>query len=254
VDRREVYHSLCPLPYLSPVPKLDDPQTVSRQQENERAYRLLIAEGLLSVLLPTEDLENPCLTSLVGQILAESIIGNIIANKASEPWMIWEGLSILVGSQKNQAARRDEAPLPQSRRRQPTNGSLKKPTPPPRGISLTLQQLIISILQCLFVAFAFIRSLVTILASSSSYPRRTARNSAYNGVSTSLNNGDSTRSFDSGQPVRVAIIDFKLWPCIFNLIELEIRMPWLYGALSLLQLGLSNGPGHICQYDGMIDR
>ncbi|KAI0016692.1 PXA domain-containing protein [Xylariomycetidae sp. FL0641] len=93
-NSRKIYHALCPLPPLSPVPKYGDKTSFEAQADNESAYRQLLVQGVLAVLLPTEDLENDCLTSLVGQILSEMIIGNLIVNKLSEPWLIWEMLII----------------------------------------------------------------------------------------------------------------------------------------------------------------
>ena len=71
----------------------DDASKALEQKENEAAYRQLLVHGVLAVLLPTEDLENSCLTALVGQIFSEMIIGNGIGGKASEPWLLWEGIT-----------------------------------------------------------------------------------------------------------------------------------------------------------------
>lgn len=76
------------------MPKPEDPTSASQQRENEAAYRQLLVQGVLAVLLPTEDLDNECLTALVGQILSELIIGNVVIGKLSQPWMIWECLII----------------------------------------------------------------------------------------------------------------------------------------------------------------
>ncbi|KAM3442988.1 hypothetical protein MY4824_000693 [Beauveria thailandica] len=73
VNPRQVYHALCPLPQLSPVPQKGDQSSFEEQQENESAYRQLLVQAVLAILLPTEDLENPCLTAIVGQIFSELI-------------------------------------------------------------------------------------------------------------------------------------------------------------------------------------
>ncbi|EDO04496.1 hypothetical protein SS1G_06979 [Sclerotinia sclerotiorum 1980 UF-70] len=95
VDPRQVYHSLWPFAPLSPVPLEGDPDTIKGQSNNEAAYRQLIINGLLAVLLPTEDLENDCLTSLVSQIFSEMILGNGIGGKACEPWLLWEAFATI---------------------------------------------------------------------------------------------------------------------------------------------------------------
>jgi hypothetical protein len=50
----------------------------------------LLAQNVLAVLLPTEDLQNDCLRALVEQILAEMVVGNIIGNRLCENWALWE--------------------------------------------------------------------------------------------------------------------------------------------------------------------
>ncbi|RYO81323.1 hypothetical protein DL766_006587 [Monosporascus sp. MC13-8B] len=165
----DIYHSLFPLPALSPVPRPDDSKSIRAQAENERTYRQLLAQGLLAILLPTEDLENPCLTALVGEILSELVIGNLIANKISEPWLIWEGLIIL------------------------TRHTKKSYDPP---TSLETQR----------------------------------------------------------GPVKVPIAEFYIWSCVANLLELDVRMPWLTGALSMGQWAATRGPGKLASLNGGLDR
>ncbi|KAK5048842.1 hypothetical protein LTR16_010999, partial [Cryomyces antarcticus] len=80
-DPRLTYHTLRPHPALSPNPVETDPATVLEQQQNEAAWRRLLVEGILAVLLPTEDLENGCLRTLVTEVLSEMVIGNGIAGK-----------------------------------------------------------------------------------------------------------------------------------------------------------------------------
>ncbi|KAK8146981.1 translational activator for mitochondrial COX1 [Beauveria asiatica] len=109
VNPRQVYHALCPLPQLSPVPQKGDQSSFEEQQENESAYRQLLVQAVLAILLPTEDLENPCLTAIVGQIFSELIVGNILAGKASQPWLLYESICIagrVLGEKKTRATQR----------------------------------------------------------------------------------------------------------------------------------------------------
>jgi PXA domain-containing protein len=87
---RKAYHALHPHPALDPVPDPSDASSVSEQESNEQAWRQLLAQNVLAVLLPTEDLQNDCLKALVEQILAEMIVGNIIGNRLCENWAVWE--------------------------------------------------------------------------------------------------------------------------------------------------------------------
>ncbi|XP_044724281.1 PXA domain-containing protein [Hirsutella rhossiliensis] len=95
IDPHQAYHSLWPLPLLSPVPDPGDAVTAAEQRENEAAYRQLLVQAVLAVLLPTEDLENPCLTALVGQIFSELIIAGVLVNKAAQPWLVFEAFTVL---------------------------------------------------------------------------------------------------------------------------------------------------------------
>ncbi|KAK8213565.1 hypothetical protein M8818_002867 [Zalaria obscura] len=85
---RELYHTIHPHPALSPVPT--DDIASAEQLENEAAWRQLLIQGVLALILPPEHLENPCLRVLVGEIFSELILGNGICGKACEGWLIWE--------------------------------------------------------------------------------------------------------------------------------------------------------------------
>ncbi|RDA83013.1 hypothetical protein CP532_4388 [Ophiocordyceps camponoti-leonardi (nom. inval.)] len=92
IDLHQAYHALCPFPPLD-----------ADQRESEADYRQLLVYAVLAVLLPTEDLENPCLTALVGQIFSELVIGNLIIGKAAQPWLILEGICILAHNQEKKS-------------------------------------------------------------------------------------------------------------------------------------------------------
>ncbi|MCJ1307144.1 hypothetical protein MMC25_000790 [Agyrium rufum] len=99
-DARLLYHTLVPHPALSPVPTDTDPSSIEDQSQNETAYRQLLVQGVLAVLLPTEDLGNACLRTLVADIFGEMILGNGVGGKACEGWLIWEGIANVAGIAK----------------------------------------------------------------------------------------------------------------------------------------------------------
>ncbi|OIW34087.1 PXA domain-containing protein, partial [Coniochaeta ligniaria NRRL 30616] len=229
-DAREIYHSIWPLPALSPVPKTDAPSAITEQAENEAAYRQLLVQGVLALLLPTEDLENDCLTALVGQIFSELIIGNVVANRLAEPWLIWEGLIILSGLIR----RRADDPSAQSSTRSSTN---IQPTSAKRSFSI--HGLFLTLLQWCFLAANLIRFTVTAVVSSRSIPPRI----------------HPAGLLDThAEPVKVPVLAFRIWPASSNLIEMNLRMPWLGGTLSFLQWIAMTGPGQIADVDGVLDR
>ncbi|ROW12055.1 hypothetical protein VMCG_00763 [Cytospora schulzeri] len=217
VDPREIYHSLCPLPHLSPIPKLEKPETIAEQAENEVAYRQLLVQGVLAVLLPTEDLKNQCLTSLVGQIFSEIIIGGVVAKKLSEPWMLWTGLTILADVMQ--------------RGKTDTSG-------PP-----------------------FVRVFASTLATCRTLPSRGQTAPAQKDGSTRHN--DEVPATNTSPPysvelpkevVKTPVVAYGIWPTVSNLLEMDKRMPWLCGSLSMVQWLAIAGPGRVAGFDGVIDR
>jgi hypothetical protein len=56
------------------------------------------------------------------------------------------------------------------------------------------------------------------------------------------------------QPSKRPIIKMKLWSCVSSLFDLDFRMPWLYGTISMLQWGALAGPGKLGNTDGMLDK
>jgi len=224
------------------------PETIAEQRENERVYRQLLAEGALAILLPTEDLQNPCLTSLVSQILSELVIGNIIANKASQPWLLYEGLSILAKI------------IQEERRAKPAGKADAKLVMRNQSGSAAagfVQSVLLSTLHWMFLIVAAIRFLITSLVLSSSLPSRRGRGPKGKRQLTSRSAKDTSPrriSLDETDVAKVPVVSFRIWTCASNLIEMERRMPWLGASLSLLQLGLLSGPGKIANVDGIMDR
>lgn len=249
VDSRAIYHALWPLPQLSPIPDLDKPDTIFEQAENEVAYRQLLVQGVLAVLLPTEDLENECLTSLVGEILSEMIIGGVVAKKVSEPWMIWTGLTILsdVLKRKQSDARASRI----ARGDSAGHGA--------RGLSIPW--LFWSLVHYLFAFTTFVRVFVMTLATSRTLPSRgrvlalskeelTRHNSASEGTKTSAYSSAES----SSEAPKTPILAFGIWSTVSNWLEMDKRMPWLCGNLSMAQWLAIAGPGRVAGFDGVVDR
>ncbi|KAI1393462.1 PXA domain-containing protein [Hypoxylon trugodes] len=255
---REIYHSLWPLPALSPVPKSGH-GGIQVQADNESAYRQLLVQGVLAVLLPTEDLENECLTTLVGQLFSELIIGNLVANKISEPWLIWEGLIILTRFVRTRSSSEGSGP-------ENTEPSIK--LGPGTGISpsitekhsLYIQQAFWSAIQWGFVIVNSIRFIIGTIMLSRTLPARCTPiltrkvNPSSHGDPEESHYHPPTNLEAHSQPVKVPIADFKIWSCVGNLLEIDARMPWMSGALSMAQWGALRGPGNLGGLDGMIDR
>lgn len=236
---------MCPLPYLSPIPKLGNPGATSKQAENEVAYRQLLVQGVLAVLLPTEDLENECLTSLVGQILSELIIGGVVVKKASEPWMIWAGLTILA----DVLGRKLNEPRALDRRRKRALGH--------GATGFSVSGLLWSLVHYVFAFTTMIRLLIMTVVRSRSLPRRhqvlLTKNDASH-FDTDFGASDNGHVHLPANASKTPILAFEIWPTISNLIGLDRRMPWLLGGLSMVQWLAIAGPGSVAGFNGIVDR
>ena len=237
---------------------------MQEQAENEAAYRQLLVQGVLAVLLPTEDLENDCLTALVGQIFSEMILGGGIGGKASEPWLLWEGITKI--------AEFIQAQLPKSKaqvRLDRSNSDLVNLVPP--GISgksgkswtigRSIQKTFWLALQYVFVAFTTVRYIIISIATSSSLPSRIAPTMKITGSGHSKDyieppGSTNTETTSKGRtpPSKQPILKMKIWSCVSTMLDLEARMPWLYATISMLQWGAIAGPGDLGKTDGIIDK
>ncbi|KAI2469219.1 PXA domain-containing protein [Annulohypoxylon bovei var. microspora] len=255
---REIYHSLWPLPALSPVPKSES-GSAQVQASNESEYRQLLVQGVLALLLPTEDLENECLTALVGQIFSELVIGNLVVNKLSEPWLIWEILIMLTRLVRTKGAIKTSASgdITPSINLKAGSGIVPSTT---SKTSVHIQEAFWSVIQWGFVIVNSIRLMISTLMLSRALPPRSTP-SFGRLAKPAFHDGDEEESYHPpaaletpSQPVKIPIADFKIWPCAGNLLEIDARMPWMSGALSMIQWGALRGPGNLAGFDGMIDR
>jgi len=261
---REIYHSLCPLPALSPVPRPGFPESSTEQAQNEGTYRQLLVQGVLAILLPTEDLENECLTALVGQIFSELIIGNNVANKLSELWLILEMLLVVTRMIERRKLAVDGENGPLGATAGADRATSKAQVQVPKAVgghkSFSVQTLLWSIVHWCFLAISFVRMIFTILKVSRSLPRR---------ASLDLHDHDDGASRDksglepvqsakvsktAAGPVKTPVLSFRCWPAISNLIEMDVRMPWLCGTLSMVRWITTVRPGRMAGVDGVIDR
>ena len=259
-DLHQIYHSLHPLPALSPVPRAGDQASIQAQADNESAYRQLLVHGVLAVLLPTEDLENECLTSLVGQLLSELVIGNLVAGKLSEPWLIWELLIMATRlvSKKNDSVHPDSVSNKTTSRDVSSTRAPAHESKPP----WSAHQAFWSMVNGIFLLVGIIRLAFSIGALSWSLPPRPnisiARAVPEISRDTQQKHPQSV-SHQAGigartQPEKIAVVDFQIWRCLGDIFEVEARMPWLLGTLSMMQWVALNAPGRVAAVDGTLDR
>jgi hypothetical protein len=262
-------------PALSPVPTDAVPSTYVEQRESESAWRQLIIQGVLAVLLPTDDLKNGCLRSLVAEIFAEMILGNGISGKACEGWLLWEAIGRIADILQTDHAQEEDPSsddgtadgelsrlerfglLPSQAEEQ--DGSTQQQVADGRrheSISMSVSGLFWSVIQYAFLACTALRAVILTIATSSSLPSRsltsgaTAIEESRQSHMLEAESQASTRLLAGKRP----IVSMRLWSCAAQFVELDIRMPWLTGFISMLHRGALSGPGRVGDTDGVLDR
>ena len=211
-------------------------------------------QSALAVLLPTEDLENACLRTLVADIVAESILGNAIGGKMCEGYFIWTSITKLVTMVKAQTkpkATGEEIEI-DTRSRLEKFGLLSErseatgpKTDSHRPVFAAVFWMLLQYGYMLFVALQFI---LQGLIAASSLSSRSASESNTKVSSPSL--GKSSKPLGPIRP----LLSYRILSLISVILDLPIRMPWLSGSLSLLQYRLVTGPFKLGATDGILDK
>ncbi|KAL3461525.1 PXA domain-containing protein [Aspergillus heterothallicus] len=254
---REIYHALNPHPALSPVPDPMDPPSISAQHENEAAYRRLLANGVLAVLLPTEDLENGCLRTLTNDILSDLILGNEVSGRVCEGWFLWESMTKLLellARKKSAGHGNSPAETNSSRSNQlqqfgllssPNNSETNYPASTAQS---RVTSWIWSLLQYVFVAYVTLRFIAAGLFRVASTPPVIL--SSYSSPGSPVDEPLSKR----GQLGKRPVLDYRLYGMLSQLLDIPRRMPWLGGLLALFQYLILAGPGRVGDSGGVLDR
>ncbi|KAL5337658.1 PXA domain-containing protein [Aspergillus crustosus] len=255
---REIYHALSPHPGLSPVPDPFDVASQSQQQDNEAVYRRLLVDGVLAVLLPTEDVKNACLRTLVNDILADLILGNEVSGRVCEGWFMWDSMTKLLdvlrkdkNRHRDNAAETRAAPRPTKLQqfgllstKDESNDDSTTTTTQPRASSW-----IWHILQYAFWAYVTLRFVIAGMIHIASTPPAIL----------------TSRSNPPGSPVdelvtkhdqiaKRPVLDYRLYGMLSQLLDIPRRMPWLGGVLALFQYFILAGPGRVGDSGSVLDR
>jgi hypothetical protein len=251
------------------------PATVLEQRESESAWRQLLVHGVLALLLPTEDMENGCLRALVAEIFAEMILGNGISGKACEGWVLWEGITriaevLQTDATKEKDSQSEDADAGQSLTRLERYGLLSshegthidskeslvarershKPT------AVYASDLFWAVIQYAFLAFTAARAVILNLATLSSLPSRSATSEQSSVEALDQWQIPSVEASSSKRPLgaKRPVISMSVWSCAAQFAELDVRMPWLLGFISMLHRGGLVGPGRVGETEGVLDR
>ncbi|OKL60329.1 hypothetical protein UA08_04194 [Talaromyces atroroseus] len=250
---REVYHKLNPHPGLSPV----SDSSSTEQQENERLYRHLLAQGVLAVLLPTEDLDNVCLRTLIEDVLSDLILGNEVGGRTCESWFIWTTVSKVIALTKQ----RDADPTLSSDKRSNTVtessrlerfGLLSedglKNEPIPRKTESKMLLWVWKMLYSIYLAYLTMHFLIGGLI------RTAYSNTEASTKETNLADHLPTSKASIQAVTPRAVISYRAFSLVSQLVGVSRRMPWLSGSLSLIQSLALAGPGKLGDAGSTLDR
>lgn len=222
----------------------------------------MLVNRVLPLILPPEDLLNPCLDVLVSEIFSEMIFHNGICGKACEPWLLWDGIA------KGLQAIRPDGHRPLKTQTPAANNleefGLLSPARPHkaadhhkslRGRFDAAIQLFWLTIQCVMTLWVLLRSFAIALIQARSIPRRASRvTRRLKTPDTPVGKFDDVTLLPKQEPEKRPLISMNVWDLISQLLLLDKRMPWLTGTLSLLQWAALYGPGRLCRTNSTFDR
>jgi hypothetical protein len=265
-----VYHALNPHPALSPVPDPNSPDGCVEQSTNETLYRQLLVQGVLAVLLPTEDLDNTCLRTLVGDVIADLILGQGISAKACEGWFVHDAITKvaeIIRAHLEPKATGEEIEV-EARSRLERFGLLSSKDEKKQLYSSTNHQSLISalfwrILQYAYLLSLSIRFVFSGLSQARYLPPRTrsglspdhATKPVVAFKSPPLSSASASSTLSSTlRPTLRPIVEYRFFTLISTLLDLPTRMPWLAGSLSICQHLTTLGPGRLGRTNSLLDK
>ncbi|OAP58062.1 hypothetical protein AYL99_07152 [Fonsecaea erecta] len=254
---RQIYHA------LNPHPALDPSLPPEQQQAYESAHRQLLVQGALAVLLPTEDLANACLRTLVSDIISDLILGQAVAQKLCQPWFLHGTVSKVVeivtspSTHASPANAGDDQKILQQDGRQSRLehfGLLSANTASQESYSSDRHQSSFSawfwrLLQYAFIAYQLTRFTLVGLAYAHHLPRRSRHHQHLFTGSTTPPSKDQQPAPSTRQAWGLhhrsprAVINYRVFSCMSSMLDLTIRMPWLASSLGFWQHLLTAGPG-----------
>jgi hypothetical protein len=273
LDPEIIYHALFPHPALSPAP--EHGLSTVEQIKNEAVYRQLLVQGLLAVLLPTEDLGNPCLRTLVSDVIADMILGNGIGGKASSGWLMWDGIAKILEQSKPdvdnattatataaKASNKQVEMTRDGRSRLEKYGLLSVGSKDKEDTDSyesqkhsTISETFWKIIQhcyMIFLAIRFVTVGLLVAASETTRSQKTWQsmsnaNDAITPIATEMEAPSSTAS-------KRPILSYSIFGLVSQLLELRSRMPWMVGAISLAQYHLIDGVLQVGATEGMVNK
>lgn len=257
---RHLYHDLVPHPALSLLPLTLDPSTAQHQHQNERDYRQLLVQGVLAILLPIDDLQNGPLRTLVGDIIADLIIGQAVAGKVCEGWFIHDAISKVAAtlSDKVQPKASGSEMRDDAKNRLEKFGLLSQDSKFQHNHSSGGDQSQLAVwfwrlMQYGYLIYLFVVYILKEVQFVSRKPRRQHRADASPSNSVLPDESHMPSTF-SESPLPQPVLTYGLYGMISTLLKVADRMPWTTGMLSFWQQSLLHGFGRVGQSNSILDR
>jgi PXA domain len=217
------------------------------------------------VLLPTEDLQNTCLRTLVSDIIADLILGQAISGKACEGWFLHEIVIKVVEVIKSRIEPKAKGKEIEhdTRSRLDKFGllSTKANDSPPHSSERhqsRIAEVFWRVLQYAYLTFLLARFLVVGLFRARSLPSRShSSKSAPPSPIAKKRPSPSTPSQSWStlpSPPQRPILEYRLLALFSTLLDVSTRMPWLKGLLSICNHGVLTGFGQLGATDSLLDK
>ena len=219
------------------------------------------------MLLPTEDLANTCLRTLVTDIIADLILGQALAEKICQPWFLHGTVSKLVGIVTSSPLRTvdlEESVHENDRQsRLEKFGLLSAKLADQEHYSSAPHQSTLSawfwgLLQYAYIAYQTLRFMLVGMAHAHHLPQRvrhrqsTASTSLSSSQKPPLAASQTVPDADARSPV--AVINYRVFSCISSVLDMSTRMPWLASSLGWWQHVLNAGLGGYGATDSTLDK
>lgn len=240
-----IYHVLRPHPALDHNFDAHDRADDDGSNGKFLAYRHLLAQGLLAVLLPPGDLQNPCLRALVSEVSADLVIGNFIGARFCEGLFIYDSIRKAADIVQ---PRIGHSPWAVDLQEHPKDrlsrfGLLSRTAF--AGAKTHRQQLsdwAMLLVHYFMLVITAIRWTISAIASSPTLPARagaTTRAKSTNDHNASFSPSSAAKfTSEPSSAGRIKtmkpVVQYRFWNLLMHLVRLELRMPWAVGMFSLL--------------------
>jgi hypothetical protein len=260
-DIGKFYTLFRPHPALLPLPDPWDHVTLVSQSSNDAAYRQMLTEGIVVLLLPTEDLHNPCLRSIVTEVISDMMLGSLVSSRFCDGIFLYDTIKkMCVVSHTRKPWAIDHTVKPRLADRLAQYGLLdgdKQVGQQQFDFLATYSML----MEYLLLVFHFFCACIDTAIWIARLPRRASiAQEAHDSLNIASEPSGSVYAHQmrtgntSNDDHRSPVLALRLWTTLATIVSMPERMPWLTGMTSLLQHLLLCGPGRMGRADSYMDR